>query len=95
MDGVSVKQVGAHNFTICLDKINQMLTVNKKYLCQTMLNLYAMKGMIVEPAGALSMSGLELIQDQIKNKVVVCVISGGNFDPKRFPEIKKIAHSVN
>lgn len=95
VDGASVKQVGAHNFTICLDGINQMLTVNKKHLCQTMLNLYAMKGMIVEPAGALSVAGLELIQDQIKNKVVVCVISGGNFDPKRFPEIKEIAHSVN
>ena len=95
VDGASVKQVGLHNFTICLDGINQMLTVDKKYLCQTMLNLYAMKGMIVEPAGALSVAGLELIQDQIRDKVVICIISGGNFDPKRFPEIKKIAHSEN
>ena len=94
VDGASVKQVGAHNFSICLEGINQMLTVHKNHLCQTMLNLYAMKGMIVEPAGALSVAGLELIQDQIKNKVVVCIISGGNFDPKRFPEITKIAHSV-
>ena len=88
----SVKQVGLHNFSICLDGIDPMLTVDKKHLCQTMLDLYAMKGMIVEPAGALSVAGLELIQDQIKNKVVVCIISGGNFDPKRFPEITKIAH---
>ena len=95
VDGASVKQVGLHNFTICLDGIDQMLTVDKKYLCQTMLNLYAMKGMIVEPAGALSVAGLELIQDQIRDKVVICIISGGNFDPKRFPEIKKIAHSEN
>ncbi len=94
VDGASVKQVGAHNFSICLEGFNQMLTVHKNHLCQTMLNLYAMKGMIVEPAGALSVAGLDLIQDQIKNKVVVCIISGGNFDPKRFPEITKIAHSV-
>lgn len=94
VDGASVKQVGAHNFSICLDGINEMLTVNKNHLCQTMLDLYAMKGMIVEPAGALSVAGLDLIQGQIKNKVVVCIISGGNFDPKRFPEITKIAHSV-
>jgi len=92
VDGASVKQVGLHNFSICLDGIDPMLTVDKKHLCQTMLDLYAMKGMIVEPAGALSVAGLELIQDQIKNKVVVCIISGGNFDPKRFPEITKIAH---
>ena len=95
VDGASVKQVGAHNFSICLDGIDQMLTVDKNHLCQTMLNLYAMKGMIVEPAGALSVAGLDLIQDQIKNKVVVCIISGGNFDPKRFPEIAKIAHSIS
>jgi threonine dehydratase len=94
IDGASVKQVGALNFTICLKGIHQMLTVKNKHLCQTMLDLYAMKGMIVEPAGALSLAGLELIQDQIKNKVVVCIISGGNFDPKRFPEITKIAHSI-
>jgi len=85
VDGASVKQVGLHNFSICLDGIDPMFTVDKKHLCQTMLDLYAMKGMIVEPAGALSVAGLELIQDQIKNKVVVCIISGGNFDPKRFP----------
>ena len=71
-----------------------MLTIDKNHLCQTMLDLYAMKGMIVEPAGALSVAGLDLIQDHIKNKVVVCIISGGNFDPKRFPEITKIAQSV-
>ena len=91
VDGASVKQVGVHNFSICMNGIDQMLTVEKKHLCQTMLNLYAMKGMIVEPAGALSVAGLDLIQSQIKNKVVVCIISGGNFDPKRFPEITKLA----
>ena len=94
VDGASVKQVGTHNFSICLDGIDQMLTIDKNHLCQTMLDLYAMKGMIVEPAGALSVAGLDLIQDHIKNKVVVCIISGGNFDPKRFPEITKIAQSV-
>jgi len=93
VDGASVKQVGAHNFAICLNGIDQMLTVDKNHLCQTMLTLYAMKGMIVEPAGALSVAGLDLIQDQIKNKVVVCIISGGNFDPQRFPEITQLAHT--
>jgi threonine dehydratase len=94
VDGASVKQVGSHNFSICLDGIDQMLTIDKNHLCQAMLDLYVTNGMIVEPAGALSVAGLDLIQDQIKNKVVVCIISGGNFDPKRFPEITKIAHSV-
>lgn len=49
--------------------------------------------MIVEPAGALSVAGLAEMAEEIKGKTVVCVISGGNFDPKRFPEIKLLASS--
>lgn len=85
VNGASVKQAGVHNFNICFEGIIQMLTVDKKYLCQTMDNLYAIKGMILMPAGALSVVGLEMMRDQIQNKVVVCIVSGGNFDPKRFP----------
>lgn len=72
-----------------------MLTVNKKYLCQTMLDLYAMRGMILMPAGALSVVGLEMMSDQIQNKVVVCIVSDGNFDPKIFPYMFKIVQSIN
>jgi threonine dehydratase len=35
-------------------------------------------------------AGLANIAEEIKGKTVVCVISGGNFDPKRFPEIKDL-----
>ncbi|MEY2895557.1 MAG: threonine ammonia-lyase IlvA, partial [Bacteroidota bacterium] len=61
-------------------------------LCQTMLDLYQYYGMIVEPAGALSVAALEQLRAEIEGKTVVCVISGGNFDTKRFPEIKELAH---
>ena len=91
VDGASVKQVGAKTFAICAKGLARMLTVSKKALCQTMLDLYALRSMIVEPAGALSVAGLEEMSEEIKGKTVVCVISGGNFDPKRFPEIKSLA----
>ncbi|UAJ14465.1 threonine ammonia-lyase IlvA [Aquirufa lenticrescens] len=91
VDGASVKQVGLKTFAICAKGLARMLTVSKKALCQTMLDLYALRSMIVEPAGALSVAGLEEMAEEIKGKTVVCVISGGNFDPKRFPEIKSLA----
>jgi threonine dehydratase len=91
VDGASVKQVGAKTFAICAKGLSRMLTVSKKDLCQTMLDLYALRSMIVEPAGALSVAGLAEMAEEIKGKTVVCVISGGNFDPKRFPEIKLLA----
>jgi threonine dehydratase len=93
VDGASVKQVGMKTFSICQQGLSRMLTVSKKDLCQTMLDLYVHKSMIVEPAGALSVAGLAQMADEIKGKTVVCVISGGNFDPKRFPEIKLLASS--
>jgi threonine dehydratase len=91
VDGASVKQVGLKTFAICAKGLTRMLTVSKKALCQTMLDLYALRSMIVEPAGALSVAGLEEMAEEIKGKTVICVISGGNFDPKRFPEIKSLA----
>jgi len=93
VDGASVKHVGLKTFAICAKGLSRMLTVSKKNLCQTMLDLYALKSMIVEPAGALSVAGLAEMSEEIKGKTVVCVISGGNFDPKRFPEIKLLASS--
>jgi threonine dehydratase len=93
VDGASVKRVGAKTFGICEKWLDRMLVVEKKVLCQTMLDLYQFYGMIVEPAGALSVAALEQIRAEIVGKTVVCVISGGNFDTKRFLEISAIAKS--
>jgi threonine dehydratase len=93
VDGASVKRVGSKTFEICKEVLDRMLVVEKNLLCQTMLDLYQYYGMIVEPAGALSVAALEQIRTEIQGKTVVCVISGGNFDTKRFPEIANWAKS--
>jgi len=91
VDGASVKRVGDKTFAICEHTLDRMLVVEKKVLCQTMLDLYQFYSMIVEPAGALSVAALEQVRAEINGKTVVCVISGGNFDTKRLPEIKALA----
>jgi threonine dehydratase len=93
VDGASVKRVGSKTFEICKEVLDRMLVVEKNLLCQTMLDLYQYYGMIVEPAGALSVAALEQLRSEIQGKTVVCVISGGNFDTKRFPEIANWAKS--
>lgn len=93
VDGASVKRVGEKTFGICEKSLDRMLVVEKKVLCQTMLDLYQYYSMIVEPAGALSVAALEQLRPEIEGKTVVCVISGGNFDTKRFPEIKDLVHN--
>jgi len=48
---------------------------------------YRVEGIIAEPAGALAVSALDDIADEIRGKTVVCVLCGGNNDILRYPEI--------
>lgn len=92
VDGASVRKMGDLTFAICEKYLDQVLCIEKQQLCRTMLSLYENEAILAEPAGALSVAALEQLEPEIKGKTVVCVVSGGNFDSKRFPEIKKIAY---
>ncbi|BDS11934.1 threonine ammonia-lyase IlvA [Aureispira anguillae] len=91
VDGAAVKQVGKYTFDICQTSLDRILTIPEGLICKTMLQLYNEEAMVVEPAGALSISALQLLQDEIKNKIVVCVVSGGNNDIARMEEIQERA----
>jgi len=87
VDGASVKTVGNLNYQICKKNIDNILLVNEGHVCSKILEMYNENGYIIEPAGVLSLCALDLMQEEIMNKNVVCVISGGNSDVFRMPEI--------
>lgn len=89
VDGAAVKRVGDKTFAICREILDDMLTVPEGKVCTTILKLYNEDAIVVEPAGALSVTALDAVKDQIKGKRVVCVISGGNNDIERMAEIKE------
>lgn len=89
VDGAAVKRVGEKTFTICREILDDMLTVPEGKVCTTILKLYNEDAIVVEPAGALSVTALDAVKDQIKGKNVVCIISGGNNDIDRMAEIKE------
>lgn len=89
VDGAAVKRVGDKTFAICREILDDMLTVPEGKVCTTILRLYNEDAIVVEPAGALSVTALDAIRDQIKGKRVVCIISGGNNDIERMAEIKE------
>ena len=91
VDGAAVKQVGALNFEICKDYLSDCLSVDEGKVCEMILELYNKDAMVLEPAGALSVSALEQYRDQIHGKNVVCVVSGSNNDITRMEEIKERA----
>ena len=51
--------------------------------------MYNLDAIVVEPAGALSIAVLDLFKDEIKDKNVVCILSGSNNDITRTEEIKE------
>ena len=59
----------------------------EKYV--SIIDLYEKDGIITEPAGALPIAILEKIKYEIKNKTIVIVLSGGNNDISRYPEIQE------
>ena len=87
VDGTAVKTVGKHTFDIASKLINRIIIVDEGKICATMIDLYQNEGIVAEPAGALSISALDQIAKYIKGKTVVCVLSGGNNDILRYPEI--------
>jgi threonine dehydratase len=89
VDGAAVKRVGEKTFSICKDVLDDMLTVPEGKVCTTILKLYNEDAIVVEPAGALSVTALDACREQIKGKKVVCIISGGNNDIDRMQEIKE------
>ncbi|MDC8003142.1 threonine ammonia-lyase IlvA [Aureisphaera galaxeae] len=91
VDGAAVKQVGERNFQICKDTLHEVITVPEGKICETLLELYNKDGIIVEPAGALSVAALDYYSEEIKGKKVACVVSGSNNDITRTAEIKERA----
>ncbi len=87
VDGAAVRKPGNLTFRICQKNYYRMLSIPNGRLCSDMIDLYQRDGIIAEPAGALSISALSSLKDQIRGKKVVCIVSGGNNDISRYSEM--------
>lgn len=87
VDGAAVGTVGDLTFKIVKKYVDDVIVVPEGQVCTTMIELYQNEGIVAEPAGALSISALDYLAKKIKGKTVVCVLSGGNNDILRYPEI--------
>ncbi len=93
VDGAAVAQIGVLNFKRLkhIDPERVML-VSEDRLCETMVQMLNHEGIVLEPAGALSIEALRSVPAQdLEGRKIVCVTSGGNFDFDRLPEVKERA----
>jgi len=92
VDGASVARIGARTFDVLKDvPPDHVRLAPEDRICTTILDLLNVEGIVLEPAGALSIDVLPEIAEMIRGKRVVCVTSGGNFDFERLPEVKERA----
>jgi len=87
VDGAAVRTVGKLTFEIVKKNVDAVVLVPEGKVCTTMIELYQNEGIVTEPAGALALSALDHLAEKIKGKTVVCILSGGNNDILRYPEI--------
>jgi threonine dehydratase len=92
VDGAAVARIGDRNFAILRNQsAAQCLGVPEDRVCATMLEMLNVEGIVLEPAGALTVDALKDLAPRIKGKRVVCITSGGNFDFERLPDVKERA----
>jgi threonine dehydratase len=93
VDGAAVARIGDLNFQ-ALSRFapGQVRLVPENAICVTITEMLNLEGVVLEPAGALSITALELLgPERLAGKTVVCVVSGGNFDFERLPDVKERA----
>ena len=91
VDGAAVARIGELPFqTLRGFSADQAVSAPEDRICQTILDMLNVEGIVLEPAGALSIDVLQDLPD-LRGKRVVCVCSGGNFDFERLPEVKERA----
>jgi threonine dehydratase len=92
VDGAAVAKIGMRTFEKLKDvQLGDVVHLSEDRICVSIIEMLNVEGIVLEPAGALSIEALGEIADQIKGKTVVCVTSGGNFDFERLPEVKERA----
>lgn len=93
VDGAAVAEIGREPFKRLKSFSAQTVNiVPENRLCATMIEMLNIEGVVLEPAGALAIDSLkDLPRKTLKGRTVVAVISGGNFDFERLPEVKERA----
>ena len=79
-DGIAVKEPGANTFKLCSEYVDEIFTVTEDEISSAILALIEQHKMIAEGAGAVAVAAVMADKLPIKDKNVVCVVSGGNID---------------
>jgi threonine dehydratase len=88
VDGAAVARIGDLNFSALKGfAAAQVMLMPENAICVTISEMLNVEGVVLEPAGALSLTAIAAMDPQtIRGKTIVAVVSGGNFDAVRRAE---------
>ncbi len=79
-DGIAVKAVGKITYNIAKDVLTDVVTVEELEVTRTLFLLLERAKIVVEPAGCVGLTAFQNGAIDIKGKMAVAVLSGGNID---------------
>ncbi|MEN8116469.1 MAG: pyridoxal-phosphate dependent enzyme [Bacteroidota bacterium] len=83
-DGL-LTSLGERNFTIILDKVDDIVTVSEVKIVEAMRMIWERMKIIIEPSSAVPLAAILEGKVDIQNKKVGIILSGGNLDLGRLP----------
>ena len=85
-DGVAVKQIGELPYELCLNLVDDMITVTTDEICAGIKDIFDSNRTIPEPAGAVGLAGKKYCENNPSQKETLVTIECGanmNFDRLR------------
>ena len=79
-DGIAVKKPGDLTYELCKKYVDEIVTVTDDEIAAAILTLMEEQKLITEGAGATSVAAVMFDKIDVKDKNVVCILSGGNID---------------
>jgi len=81
-DGVAVKRIGEITFGLIERYCDDVITVTTDEICTSIKDIFEQTRVIAEPAGALSLAGLQKYtrHNKLNNQSLVAILSGANMN---------------
>jgi threonine dehydratase len=80
-DGVAVKRIGENTFNLIKHYCDEVITVSTDEICASIKDIFEQTRVISEPAGALSLAGLQkYCKTSEGNESLVAILSGANMN---------------
>ena len=86
-DGIAVKHPGTLTYELTKKYVDDIFTVSEDEIATAIVTLLERKKMVAEGAGAVSVAAAMFNKLPLKDKNVVCIVSGGNIDVNKLSRV--------